>query len=537
MKRKRIPAVVLIASVFCVCACAWGQAGARIKISDSNSRYFEYGGKEIFLNGAGPWEPYSKTSIDYEYWHDQLVAHKGNSIRTLVCWPAGYGNDLPAWEKNGSGKFDLDTFNDAFWQRFDNVLNDATSKGIFTLLQVWDECQIEYPGNPNRWGASPWNPDNNINYTSTDMPTNIPGFYDSLPALEDRPAVFNLQKKYMDKILETTAPYAHRIIFILGNEYSYSGEGSSSSHQGPWEEWPTYWRDYIKDYDPDLVVANNVINATRAQYVQYFTDCRMDAMCMMQDPEHFDGVYSDIAGDPRPLFFSKNPGSSALDPATDSVWTYFCKGAAGSRFHMYEGPLLLDAIVRNEYLVDVAECIPLAQMAPHQDLIDSPNGEYCLAQPGRYYVVYCSTTSDGNVTVNLSDTGGELGCEWHNTRTGEILSGGTVTGGGWVGFTAPNSDPWTLLITLEHLWGDLDEDGFVGADDLDIVLAEWGDSVTPGSTPDPSGDGSVGQADLDIVLNDWGQSTQPIPEPLCLVMLLAGGIGLTRRRVATHRPC
>ena len=58
--------------------------------------------------------------------------------------------------------------------------------------------------------------------------------------------------------------------------------------------------------------------------------------------------------------------------------------------------------------------------------------------------------------------------------------------------------------------GDLNNDGFVGQADLDIVLDAWGDSVPPGDVrADPSGDGFVGQADLDIVLDNWGEGCTP----------------------------
>ncbi len=82
--------------------------------------------------------------------------------------------------------------------------------------------------------------------------------------------------------------------------------------------------------------------------------------------------------------------------------------------------------------------------------------------------------------------------------------------------------------------GDLDSDGFVGQDDLDIVLGEWGQEVSAGSQPDPSGDGFVGQDDLDIVLGDWGEGNPPIPtpEPATVMLLTIGGIGLIRRRRA-----
>lgn len=61
------------------------------------------------------------------------------------------------------------------------------------------------------------------------------------------------------------------------------------------------------------------------------------------------------------------------------------------------------------------------------------------------------------------------------------------------------------------LAGDLDCDGFVGGEDLNIVLGAWGDSVTAGDwlAGDPSGDGFVGGEDLNTVLTNWGDGVVP----------------------------
>ena len=88
--------------------------------------------------------------------------------------------------------------------------------------------------------------------------------------------------------------------------------------------------------------------------------------------------------------------------------------------------------------------------------------------------------------------------------------------------------------------GDLDGDGFVGGDDLDILRAFWGQEVTPGNraSGDPSGDGFVGGDDLDMVRADWGQGVPPtplgpIPEPHCLILVATAALCVlfpTRRR-------
>lgn len=74
--------------------------------------------------------------------------------------------------------------------------------------------------------------------------------------------------------------------------------------------------------------------------------------------------------------------------------------------------------------------------------------------------------------------------------------------------------------------GDLNDDGFVGGADLDIVRSFWGQTVTPGNKlhGDPSGDGFVGGDDLDEVRAHWGEGTTPmtdVPEPAVIVLLAA----------------
>jgi len=71
-------------------------------------------------------------------------------------------------------------------------------------------------------------------------------------------------------------------------------------------------------------------------------------------------------------------------------------------------------------------------------------------------------------------------------------------------------------MTFPELKGDLDDSGWVGQPDLDIVLDQWGCGEPPkepitDSRADPNGDGWVGQPDLDIVLDDWGLHGPPPP--------------------------
>ena len=76
---------------------------------------------------------------------------------------------------------------------------------------------------------------------------------------------------------------------------------------------------------------------------------------------------------------------------------------------------------------------------------------------------------------------------------------------------------------LNVLPGDATGDGFVGQDDLDTVLGNWGGTVPPGdpASGDLSGDGFVGQDDLDTVLGNWGGSLPPPPPASSMVSIAA----------------
>jgi YVTN family beta-propeller protein len=102
-------------------------------------------------------------------------------------------------------------------------------------------------------------------------------------------------------------------------------------------------------------------------------------------------------------------------------------------------------------------------------------------------------------------------------------------------------NPQGLALTTQRtlfLPGDLNGDGRVGSEDLDIVRANWGAGVDAGclSCGDPSGDGIVGSADLDLVRSNWGRTLRTaVPEPGTVVLGFVGAIALLRRRNASRR--
>jgi PEP-CTERM motif len=149
-------------------------------------------------------------------------------------------------------------------------------------------------------------------------------------------------------------------------------------------------------------------------------------------------------------------------------------------------------------------------------LVNQTGSVSFIANPGEVFHLVLSLTTQAGHTPAFSDAS-------------STLSGLLTTPGGTL----------ALFNGAGPLTGDLDGDGFVGINDLNIVLGNWNQNVPPADPQaDPSGDGFVGIDDLNAVLGNWNAGTPPpasaaVPEPASVALLGAcGALALCRRRTA-----
>jgi hypothetical protein len=89
---------------------------------------------------------------------------------------------------------------------------------------------------------------------------------------------------------------------------------------------------------------------------------------------------------------------------------------------------------------DFFESVPFYKMTPRQDLVD--NG-FCLAEPGRHYLVYLPSGG----TVNISLRRGPYAVTWINTQKPSQTYDAGRTDDGKKLTAPPRGDDWLLYLT------------------------------------------------------------------------------------------
>ena len=470
LRIRTITCVMLLASWTATRA---APAAGPLRVHPSNPCYFtdetmdrDGSLKAVYLTGAHTWnnlvdmgrnDPPEK--FDFPAYLDFLERYDHNFVR-LWAWDSttwdtrangALGKDfihnaspLP-WVRTGPGnaldgkpKFDLRKFQPEYFERLRSRVVAAGQRGIYVSVMLFEGWGLMH-GNRRRntddgwaWRSHPFNPANNVNGLVIEGADALSGRVHTLR----NPDANKLQAAYICKVVDTVNDLDNVLYEVI--------------NEGGEKEWNWWVIKTIHEYERTKPkrhpVGNTGHGAERlasmlASPADWISPGRADGFA--EDPPAWDG-----------------PKVSLLD--TDHiwgvggnhawVWRSFLRGHNPIFMDPYDGSVLGDRfdpkfepLRRNMgYTLRYARKMNLAAMMPHSELAST---EFCLADPGKEYLVYLP--KGGEVTVDLSGASGSLAVEWFNPGSGDAAPGESTPGGQKSSFKPPFDGDAVLRISKQ----------------------------------------------------------------------------------------
>jgi len=454
----------------------------QIQPCSANPFYWQYKGKPVMLLG-GTWQDNLFNHPTGLAGHlDLLVSVGGNYVRNTMSH-RNKGNVF-AWDRTENGLFDLDSFNNEYWQRFRNFLELCYQRDIIVQVEIWDPWDhYENHQSLGGWSYHPFNPANNKTYTAGEsgLPTEINyaprgeptdhKFFRTVPALDNNLLVLKYQTAFVDKLLSVSLQYPN-VLYCMNNE---SGERI---------EWSDYWAGYLRSQAEKAGVGIHITEMRRNEDVRAkdhhqvfdypgrytFLDISQNNAWSGLGQGHYDNIMyvrEYISDNPRPINNVKNYGA-ARHGEEESV-ARFCRivfaGCASARFHR---PHPLEDPEAQESATDtglglspraqavilsmrlVTDELDLITREPRNDLLTGreENEAYLLVDAGKRYALYFpQNAGDGTVMIDLTDKAGKWQLKWLPVSEGKWLEENRfLQGGEKVRITKPAEGHWVALI-------------------------------------------------------------------------------------------
>ncbi|MCP4644645.1 MAG: hypothetical protein GY851_29650 [bacterium] len=459
-RRHEVWAILSVLTLIVMTAAGTETADRGIDIWDANPRYWQLDGEPVLLIG-GSKEDNLFQIPDIEEHLDLLHSVGGNYVRNTMS-SRDEGN-VWAFKKVGDS-YDLDQWNDEYWNRFDRFLRLTGERDVFVQIEVW--ATFDYYR--QYWDRNPLNPKNNSTYTveESGLPTEVKGhplqlgnnFFWSIPAERNQKVVLKYQQRFVDKMLSYSLEHGH-VLYCMDNETAVT------------PEWGIYWSGYIKGkaaekgktvqttemWDP-WNLSHPKHNATFDHPETYsFVDISQNNH--NKGDKHWNNiahVSARIDSNRRPMNCVKmygadgGPFGSSQD-AVERFWRNVFGGIAAVRFHRPDAGLGLNKAVLASIksMRMLAAEIDVFASLPHNDLLGEreANEAYCMAEPGKAYAVYLP--NGGEVRLNTGASKGGATVRWLDIMASAWQPPENVPGGDAVLLTCPGEGHWAVLVVAE----------------------------------------------------------------------------------------
>jgi hypothetical protein len=435
------------------------QAPKTLRVNAKNPRYFDNGfGRAIVLSGVNHgWElqdngwstPYT---LDWDGFLDYLESYQLNYIRLWktestigrektdqLTTPMPYERTGPGMAIDGERKFDLDRFNQAYFDRMRKRCIDARKRGMYVCVMLFEKHstfnQKSDDGREYPWKAHPFHPSNNISGVSPDInkdgtPQEIHHIpeenQDAKSIIQARRTLF-YQEAYIRKVVDTLNDLDN-VIFEVCNE---------ALPDDATDRWQIYLANYFKNYESTKPFQHLIGFTGPAKYHiddpwPDMEEQKIDAVDFVS-PREVDLYRTDPpVNDGRKIVFAD---SDHINPyGRDNIWAWksFTRGLHPQALESYgiipenlpRIDFKRDRLVRVALgqCLDYAKKIDLVSMLPRPDLSSTP---FCLANPDNEYLVF---SPDGSsFTVELGGNTEAYQVEWLNIESGEVTEPATVT--------------------------------------------------------------------------------------------------------------
>lgn len=438
-------------------------ASGPLRVSQNNPRYFEDpNGHIVYLTGSHTWSNLQDNGgsdpppvFDYVAYLDFLEANNHNFFR-LWSWeesrwtvettdnnywfyPMPYQRIGPGTAQDGKPRFDLNQFNQAYFDRLRERVVAANERGIYVAIVLFNGWSVANNkggfGDNNPWRGHPFNESNNINGIDGDANNDNSG--EEVHELGNT-AVTAFQEAYVRKVIDTVNDLDN-VLFEISNE----------SHSGS-QAWQYHMINFIKNYEATLPQqhpvgmtveypngSNNELYNSPADWISPNGDVNNPDLAdgskvILADTDHLCGicgnrqwVWKSFTQGENPIFMDGYDGAG------------YGVGGAGFDFN---DPTWVSLRQNLGYARSYAQRVDLATMAPRPDLASTG---YALASD-KAYIVY--SPSGSSVQVDLTATAGWLTVEWLNPATGEVFTGAAVEGSAVRNFLVPFSGDSVLYL-------------------------------------------------------------------------------------------
>ncbi len=461
------------------------QSSNSIQIDDliqpysENPMYWQYMGEPLMLIGGTDSDNIFQLQYIEEHL-DDLVANGGNYVRNTMAWSRE--EDVWPYLRNDEGLFDLEQFNPEFFDRLERLLKLAYDRDIIVQVEIWATWNYYMEGDegyPKRgWNLSPFNPLNNVNYTTDEsgMPTEInyskseyPGehtfFYTRSEEL-DLEVVREYQEAFVNKILDITFQYPN-VLYCMNNEVNEA------------HSWGQYWAQFILGRAAEEGVSVQTsdmfdLNAlTHPRHREILNDPVYTFIDISQNNFHTGEVHYELV-----RYLYEYSRSGPLKPLNNTkvyggVWTYdeggedegvarfmrnLFAGSASMRFHRRESSPYIEQ--RNYYglgLGDDAKSVIKStrmlldevkpwELSPTYNYVLARyrNEAYALVNPEDTYLVYF--TNGGNAELDLRMETGAYRVKWLDIMNSVWIDEHQVEAGNLVELDTPDDGHWVAVI-------------------------------------------------------------------------------------------